>query len=88
MGIFDQLRAAQDMMKGMSPEEQKALMEQAKEAQKMMKEDPEKFKQMQEQAKAAEKMMKIMIEKEVNLRIKELGLVTREEVRKMIGSSK
>ena len=33
MGLFDQMKMAQEMMKNMSPDEIKGLMEQAKEAQ-------------------------------------------------------
>lgn len=36
MGLFNQMRAAQDMMKNMSPEQIQELMAQAKEAQKTM----------------------------------------------------
>lgn len=64
MGIFDQLKAAQDMMKNMSPDQLKAMMEQAKESQKMLQD---------------------LIEKEVEKAIKEKDLISREEVRKMIG---
>lgn len=38
MGFFDQMKMAQDMMKNMSPEQMQKLMEQAKESQKMLKE--------------------------------------------------
>ncbi len=36
MGIFDQIKAAQDMMKNMSPDQIKEMMEQAKQSQKML----------------------------------------------------
>ena len=36
MGIFDQFKMAQNMMKNMSPDEMKQMMEQAKESQKML----------------------------------------------------
>ncbi len=36
MGLFNQMRAAQDMMKNMSPQQIQELMAQAKEAQKTM----------------------------------------------------
>lgn len=36
MGLFGQMKAAQDMMKNMSPEQIQELMAQAKEAQKSM----------------------------------------------------
>ena len=64
MGFFDQIKAAQDMMKNMSPDQIKEMMEQAKESQRMLQD---------------------MIEKEVQKMIKEKDLISREEVRKMIG---
>lgn len=36
MGLFNQMRAAQDMMKNMSPQQIQELMAQAKDAQKSM----------------------------------------------------
>ncbi|MDD5098784.1 MAG: hypothetical protein PHP35_00345 [Candidatus Colwellbacteria bacterium] len=36
MGIFDQYKAAADMMKNMSPDQMQKMMEQAKESQKML----------------------------------------------------
>ena len=36
MGMFDQFKMAADMMKGMSPDQIKQLMEQAKNSQKML----------------------------------------------------
>lgn len=36
MGMFDQFKAAQNMMKNMSPDQIKELMEQAKESQAML----------------------------------------------------
>lgn len=36
MGLFDQMKMASEMMKNMSPEQIKELMEQAKESQQMM----------------------------------------------------
>ncbi len=36
MGFFNQIKAAQDMMKNMTPEQVKEMMEQAKESQKML----------------------------------------------------
>jgi len=36
MGMFDQFKIAADMMKGMSPEQIKQLMEQAKNSQQMI----------------------------------------------------
>lgn len=36
MGLFDQMRAAQDMMKNMSPQQIQELMAQAKQAQQSM----------------------------------------------------
>ncbi len=36
MGIFDQIKAAQEMMKNMSPDQISALMKQAQESKKMM----------------------------------------------------
>lgn len=67
MGILDNFRGAQEMMKGMSPDQIKDLLEKAKESKGMM----ESF-----------------IKEEVERMIKERGLVTREEVAKMIADSK
>jgi len=64
MGVFDQFKAAQDMMKNMSPDQLQKMMEQAKESQKMLDD---------------------MIKKGVEKAIKEHDLVSRDEVRKMIG---
>ena len=36
MGFFNQVKAAQNMMKGMTPEQMKEMREQAKESQKML----------------------------------------------------
>ncbi len=36
MGFFDQMKAAQEMMKGMSPDQISGLMKQAQESKKMM----------------------------------------------------
>lgn len=36
MGIFDQMKAAQDMMKNMSPDELRNVMKQAEESRKML----------------------------------------------------
>jgi len=38
MGIFDQFKTAQEIMKGMSPEQIQQLMKQASESKKMMEE--------------------------------------------------
>jgi hypothetical protein len=64
MGMFDQMKMAQQMMKNMSPDEIKKMMEQAKESQKMLQD---------------------MIEKAIEKAVKEKDLVSRDEVRKMIG---
>lgn len=64
MGVFDQFKAAQEMMKNMSPDQLQKMMEQAKESQKMLED---------------------MIKKSVDKAIKENDLVSRDEVRKMIG---
>ncbi|OGY58976.1 MAG: hypothetical protein A3H06_00960 [Candidatus Colwellbacteria bacterium RIFCSPLOWO2_12_FULL_44_13] len=42
MGMFDQFKAASEMMKGMSPEQIKELMDQAKGAKDMMREEIKK----------------------------------------------
>ncbi len=63
MGIFDQFKAASDMLKGMSPEQIKNLMEQAKE-QKTLMEDT--------------------IRKSVEEEIKKRGLISRDEVLKIL----
>lgn len=67
MGFFDQMRAAQDMMKNMSPDQLKQMMEQAKEAQAML---------------------KTQVQQILEEEIKNRGLVTRDEVRRMIEESK
>jgi uncharacterized protein YycO len=36
MGMFNQIKAAQEAMKGMSPDQMKKMMEQARETQKML----------------------------------------------------
>ncbi|MDD4931143.1 MAG: hypothetical protein PHG66_03245 [Candidatus Colwellbacteria bacterium] len=64
MGVFDQFKAAQEMMKNMSPDQLKQMMEQAKESQKMLED---------------------MIKKSIDKAIKDKDLVSRDEVRKMIG---
>jgi sialic acid synthase SpsE len=38
MGIFDQMKAAQNMMKNMSPDELRSMMKQAEESKKMLEE--------------------------------------------------
>ena len=42
MGMFDQFKVASEMMKGMSPEQIKELMDQAKGAKDMMREEIKK----------------------------------------------
>lgn len=63
MGIFNQMKVASDMLKGMSPEQIQQLMEQAKESQKML----------------GDQIKKILDEE-----IRNRGLVSREEVERMI----
>ena len=67
MGMFNQIKAASNMLKGMDPEQMKQLMEQAKESQKMLDEQ---------------------IRKVVEEEIRNRGLVSREEVERMIRDSK
>ena len=67
MGMFDQMKMAQQMMKNMSPGEIKEMMEQAKESQKML----------------GDQIAKI-VEQEIVRR----GLVSRDEVQRMIEASK
>ncbi len=67
MGILDQLKGAGDMLKGLSPDQIRDLMEKAKES---------------------KHMMESMIKEEVEKMIKQRGLVSREEVEKMIAASK
>ena len=67
MGMFDQMKMAQQMMKNMSPGEIKEMMEQAKESQKML----------------GDQIAKI-VEQEIERR----GLVSRDEVQRMIEASK
>lgn len=67
MGMFDQMKMAQQMMKNMSPGEIKEMMEQAKESQKML----------------GDQIAKI-VEQEIERR----GLVSRDEVQRMIDSSR
>ncbi len=67
MSIFGQLKGAGDMLKGMSPEQIRQLMEQAKESKSMMEQ---------------------VIREEVEKAIREKGLVSREEVERMIAASK
>ena len=67
MGMFDQMKMAQQMMKNMSPGEIKEMMEQAKESQKML----------------GDQIAKI-VEQEIERR----GLVSRDEVQRMIDASK
>lgn len=64
MGFFDNMKAAKDMMKNMSPEQMKDLMGQAQNYQKQMEE---------------------MIQKAVASEIAKRDLVSREEVKKMMG---
>lgn len=63
MGMFDQFKAAQNMMKNMSPDQLKELMTQAKESQTML-----------------NKEIKKVVEEEIERR----GLISREEVLKLI----
>lgn len=67
MSIFGQLKGAQEMLKGMSPDQIKDLLEKAKEQQGMIEE---------------------VIRKEVDKIVKERGLVSREEVERMIRDAK
>ena len=67
MGMFDQMKMAQQMMKNMSPGEIKEMMEQAKESQKML----------------GDQIAKI-----VEQEIERCGLVSRDEVQRMIEASK
>ncbi len=67
MGMFDQFKAAQNMMKNMSPDQLKELMTQAKESQAML-----------------NKEIKKVVEEEIERR----GLVSREEVLRLIRESK
>ncbi len=64
MGFFDNMKAAKDMMKNMSPEQMKDLMGQAQNYQKQMEE---------------------MIQKAVASEIAKRDLVSRDEVKKMLG---
>ncbi len=64
MGFFDNMKAAKDMMKNMSPEQMKDLMGQAQNYQKQMEE---------------------MIQKAVASEIAKRDLVSRDEVKKMMG---
>lgn len=67
MGMLDQMRMAQNMMKNMSPSEIKDLMNQAKESQKMLNDQITKA-----------------VEAEINKR----GLVSRDEVQRMIDATR
>jgi len=67
MSIFGQLKGAQEMLKGMSPEQIKDLMQQAKESQGMMED---------------------IVRKEVDKAVQAKGLVSREEVEKMIAEAR
>lgn len=67
MGMFDQMKMAQQMMKNMSPGEIKEMMEQAKESQKMLHDQIAKI-----------------VEQEIERR----GLVSRDEVQRMIDLSR
>lgn len=67
MGMFDQMKMAQQMMKNMSPSEIKEMMEQAKESQKMLNDQ---------------------ITKAVEAEIERRGLISRDEVQRMIDASK
>lgn len=67
MGMFDQFKAASSMMKNMDPGQMKEMIEQAKEAQKML-----------------DKQIRQTIEDEIKRR----GLVSREDVERMIRESK
>ena len=49
---------------------------------------PERLKELQSQAQQGQKMIDDMIEKRVKQEIEERGLVSREEVQKMIEDSK
>jgi BMFP domain-containing protein YqiC len=64
MGFFDNMKAAKDMMKNMSPEQMKDLMGQAQNYQKQMEE---------------------MIQKAVASEVAKRDLVSRDEVKKMLG---
>ncbi len=66
MGMFDQFKAASEMMKGMSPDQLKVLMEQAKDSKKIL-----------------EDQVRELVEQEVKRR----GLMTREEVLRLLGRS-
>lgn len=63
MGMFDQFKAAQNMMKNMSPDQLKDLMSQAKESQALL-----------------NKEIKKVVEEEIEKR----GLISREEVLRLI----
>ncbi|MST04425.1 MAG: hypothetical protein EXS49_02580 [Candidatus Pacebacteria bacterium] len=63
MGIFDQFKQASEMLKGMSPEQIKDMMAQAKEQKAMMEE---------------------VIKKGVEDEIKKKGLVSKEELLKIL----
>lgn len=65
--MFDQFKAAQNMMKNMSPDQLKELMAQAKESQAML-----------------NKEIKKAVEEEIERR----GLISREEVLKLIREGK
>lgn len=64
MGMFDNLKAAQEMMKNMSPDQIKDLMK---------------------QAESQKKVMEDMIRKLVAEEIEKRDLVSRSEVKKLIG---
>lgn len=61
--MFDQFKMAADLMKNMSPEEMKKLIEQARESQKLL----------EQQVRSI-----------INQEIKERGLVSKEEVERLI----
>ena len=63
MGVFDQFKAASEMMKNMSPEQ---------------------LQQLQQQAGGMQKMMEDTVRKIVDEEIQKRGLVSRDEVDKMI----
>ncbi|PIR04630.1 MAG: hypothetical protein COV57_03560 [Candidatus Liptonbacteria bacterium CG11_big_fil_rev_8_21_14_0_20_35_14] len=68
MGIFDQFKMAQNMMKNMSPEEIKQMMEQAKESQKML--DGQIRKIVEEEIKSRNLISKDEVERLIQAKLK------------------